>query len=271
MNGQPDNDGMIAFIDEYIATVEEGFTNRWSQVTPSIYANHVHQCIGGLMARQATLSIEFAKMPSAWNGHVAPLFLRCMVDAFITLAWILEEPDDRSAKYVEYGLGQEKLFIEYLSEAASVSEDKHERALLERTVEMRRGWLEAQRAKWATEVNVGSWSGMSTREMAKAIDRESIYKYAYVPFSGAAHNMWQHVGVYNMKACTNPLHKCHLVPSIMPAPVDVDYLYRSAKYVALTYELVDSKLNTSSDIPFPDNFILNHRFFSEIPADAAEE
>jgi len=105
------------FIVGYREVVINGFDDRWQKIEQEIYNKHISETIGALLSRQATLSIEMASAPTTWNGHVAPLFLRCMVDAYITLAWILSKPEQRSKKYIEYGLGQEKLFIEFLEEA----------------------------------------------------------------------------------------------------------------------------------------------------------
>ena len=255
-------DLLSEFVEGYIRNVVDGFETRWSQVVPEIYAKHIHECIGGLLARQATLSIELAKAPSTWNGHIAPVILRCMTDAYITLAWILDDPPDRSIKYIQYGLGQEKLFIEYLEEELRNNPDGYDSESMREMIRVRKGWLNSQMAEWATEVNVGSWSGISTREMAKEIGLKSIYRFAYVPFSGPAHNMWQHVGIYNMKPCTNPLHKHHLVPTVRDSPMQPDFMYRSAKYVSLAYELCDAKLGTSSDVPLPIDYFVDHELFT---------
>jgi hypothetical protein len=251
------------FIREYSANAQEGFESRWSQVKPNIYKRHMHEAIGGLLARQATLSIEMVKSPYMWNGHIAPIVLRSMVDGYITLGWILKEPEERSKKYILYGLGQEKLFVEYLEQDLSEDEDSREQNAMREMVKARKAWLNSQLAEWATEVNVGSWSGMTTREMAQDIERESIYKFAYMPFSGPAHNMWQHVGIYNMKPCTNPMHKHHFVPSIRKAPFEPDFMYRSAKYLTLSYTLFDSKMHVTSNVPLPMDFFIGHKLFND--------
>ncbi len=251
------------FIKEYSINARDGFESRWSQVKPDIYEKHMHEAVGGLLARQATLSIEMAKSPHMWNGHIAPLVLRSMVDAYITLGWILKEPKKRSPKYILYGLGQEKLYIEYLEQDLTEADDSDEGKAIREMLKIRKAWLNSQLAEWATEVNVGSWSGITTREMAQDIGRESIYKFSYVPFSGPAHNMWQHVGVYNMKPCANPMHKHHFVPSIRNAPFEPDFMYRSAKYLALTYTLFDSKMHITSNVPLPIDFFIGHKLFND--------
>ena len=250
------------FVKKYTDITQAGFDERWKQITPDIYEKHMHECIGALLARQATLSIEMAMSPSTWNPHVAPLFLRCMIDAYITLAWILEDPRERSEEYIHYGLGQEKLYIEYLKESLDEDLDSYDAEGIKNLIEMRESWLNNQLAEWATEVNVGSWSGISTREMAKQIGRESIYKHAYVPFSGSAHNMWQHVGIFNIKPCNNPLHKGHVVPTIRGISPHPDFMYRSAKYISITFELFDEKMGIKCEVPLPDDFLIDHPLFT---------
>ena len=86
------------FIDGFCVNVTASFDERWSKITPDLFEKNIHEAIGGLLARQATLAIELARSPMIWNGNVAPLILRCMTDAYITFSWILEDIDDRTKK-----------------------------------------------------------------------------------------------------------------------------------------------------------------------------
>ena len=184
-----------------------------------------------------------------------------MIDAYITLSWIIREPVERSEKYVLFGLGQEKLYLEYMKEALREDPESFDAKYMRELIKLREAWLNGQYADWATEVNVGSWSGISVREMAKEIGRESIYKHAYVPFSGPVHNMWQHVGLHNVKQCTNPMHRFHLVPSVMDLPIVLDFMYRSAKYLSLSYEVFDEKFEIECEVTSPEKFVLYHPLF----------
>ncbi len=249
------------FLAKYCDIVADGFRKRWDLYSPEIYHNEVSEAIGGLTARQATLAIEMARNPGIWNGHIAPIILRCMTDVHITLAWILGDPFARSKEYIRFGLGQEKLFLEYLENEADQMPDGEMDEQLEQLIEVRKNWLNSQLMEWAIEVNVGSWSGKSTRDMAREADCESLYKFAYVPFSGPAHSMWQHVGVYNVVPCNNPLHKHHRIPVIPDIRVDPDYLYRSAKYVTRTYELLTEKLELTCEVPTPVQFFIDEHPF----------
>lgn len=242
------------FLAGYRSCVESALGRRIRELTPEIYLNHIPEAVGGLLARHSTLSIQMAEAPEVWNGHIAPIILRCQIEAHITMSWILDEPNDRALKYIHYGLGQEKLFVEHLEQERQ-SLDGDERADIEQMLAVRKSWLEAQMADWATNVNVGSWSGTTIREMAAATDEMELYRFAYVPFSGAVHSMWQHVGIYNVEWCRNPMHKHHRVPVIMDAPFFPDFLYRSAKFLSKSFDVLDRKLQLSIDDQKPLQYI----------------
>ncbi len=257
MNEDAEND-FNSFLSGYCASVSDGMNDRWGKYKPEIYDNNVSETVGGLLARQATLAVEFAGNPGIWNPHIAPLILRCMTEAHITLAWILEEPSKRSREYIRFGLGQEKLFIEYLENESDSMPEGEEDLVIEKMVEVRKDWLHSQLQEWAIEINVGSWSGKSARVMAQEAGCESLYKFVYVPFSGPVHNMWQHVGIYNVEPCVNPLHKYHKVPVVSNFDPHPDFLYRSSKYVSRTYKLIEDKLGLVSDITLPVDYFAAH-------------
>ena len=242
---------MLMFMDEYCSIIVKGFRERWKKWEIEIFNSETYEAIGGLLSRQVTLSMNLASCPPIWNGHIAPLILRAMTDTHITLAWILLDPDERAKKYILYGLGQEKLYIEHLKSEADENDKR-----INRMIEVRESWLNSQRRDFMTEVNVGNWAGLNTRQMASEADCQGLYKFAYTPFSGVAHNMWQHISRYNLVPCNNPLHKYHQVAEILDVPSDPDYVYRSAKYVDRSFEAFDKKYNLSISTPMPHDWFL---------------
>ena len=62
------------FVFKYSGNVKAGFEDRWGKIDLDIFDNQFHECIGALLARQASLTIEMAHAPSTWNGSVGPLF-----------------------------------------------------------------------------------------------------------------------------------------------------------------------------------------------------
>lgn len=259
-------DELVTFVDDYCKNVKDNLELRWGAYTPQLRPSHGSDAIAGLLARQATLAIEIARNPGIWNGNLAALILRSMTDTHITLAWILESPNDRGKEYILYGLGQEKLQIEQLmNEASSIPEEaSHEE--LEQLIKMRQSWLDMQIAHWAIDVNLGSWSGKSTRQMASECYCDSLYKFAYTPFSASTHSMWNHVGLYNVEPCTVALHKNHFLPCIREFDPDADFLYRSAKYVSKSFRIFSEKTATVVDTPLPVEYFAKH-FPREAPQD----
>ncbi len=258
------------FLDRYSENVIEGFEARWKSYTPEIYQNEISEAIWGLVSRQATLAVEMARNPGIWNPHVAPILLRSMTDVHITLAWIVDDPASRSKEYIKYGIGQEKLFLEYLKNESEEVPDGELDGPLEQLIELSSAWLSTQLSEWAIEVNVGSWSGKSSREMAQEANCQSLYKFAYVPFSGAVHSMWQHVGRFNVVPCKSPLHKRHRIPVIPDFDSDPDFLYRSAKYVSRSYNTVSEKLDLEVDVSVPVDFFVDQHPFRVESSDGRE-
>lgn len=204
--------------------------------------NEIHEVIGALLARQVTLAIQLASCPSNWNGHVAPLFLRTMADVFINIAWVLRDPDDRAKKFILYGLGQAKLELEH--RRASLATRKIRHGEIE-YIQLQEDWINRQRATFLTDVNLGSWSGLSTRTMADEAGCIDFYNYVYTPFSSCVHSTWLHVAKYNLGSCINPLHRYHSIPAIIDAPIDPHYLHLAARYLQKTFAKFDDVFSKS--------------------------
>lgn len=233
-------------LDEYVRMAREELDARWGSWTIDMSRREVHEVVGGLVARQVSLATQLAQAPATWNGHVAPLVLRAMIDTFITFAWISKDPVDRSRRFIQYGLGQEKLLLEH--HRARI-EAEHKDADGHPLIQQMERWLSAQRLPFLTEVNIGNWSGLDVRKMAEETGNFDLYRFAYAPFSAAAHGMWQHVAKYNLAPCSNPLHGLHRVPADPQLDIDVDYMYRAAKYVERTFRLFDAFSGVRSSVP----------------------
>lgn len=231
--------------------LNRSFNDLWIKVPTDPTSLEAYSVIGALLSRQVTLAIQLARSPATWNGHSAPLFLRAQVDLHITISWILCDLAERAKKYVLNGLGEEKLIIEQFKSEIKENPDTPNREMMEKMISVKSDWVNSQRNEWMVEVNLGHWAQLNTRSMATEADCEKLYKFAYKPFSQAAHSMWPHVSVYNSKHCKNPLHRYHLIPELFDAPMDVDYLYRSCKYVHRTYESFVEKFGLVLEEPMP--------------------
>jgi Family of unknown function (DUF5677) len=257
---------LVELIEAYESYLISSSEALWKSVKIEADKLEAYSVMGALLSRQVTLSIELARSPKTWNGHSAPLFLRAMTDLYIALAWILGEPVERSKKYIMHGLGEEKLVMEHYKQMLRDSPDDPDREQIEQLIDIKDKWINSQRRDFFVEVNLGHWAQLDYRKMAQEADCEDLYKFAYKPFSQAAHNMWPHVSVYNSRYCENPLHKHHLIPERLDFPIDVDYLYRSCKYVDKVYQLFIDKLGVALELPMPHEWW--DQYFTDTPQPA---
>jgi Family of unknown function (DUF5677) len=220
---------------------------RWKRWPLDLEKQEVHEAVGALLARQVTLARGIAQAPQTWNWHIAPILLRAMADVYITLAWILEDPTERSRKFILYGLGQLKLQLEHRK--ASLETEGADQESIRAAIEATEGWIDSQRFGFLTEVNLGNWSETTTRKMAAEAGCIDFYNHVYQEFSAGTHSTWHHVGRYNLKECENPLHRYHRAPDDPDMPCDVWILHLAGKYVAKTFSVFDAK--TSVALPGP--------------------
>lgn len=225
-------------IHQYVALVEDDCRVRFEAFPLDLFEPVVYEVVCGLLARQGTLARELALNPNSWTPHFAPLVQRAMSDAHITLAYILHsEHVKRAHDYVLYALGQEKLSIAHIEvEIEHDSSDDN----LRRMLDAKKTWLNSQRYEHLTTVNVGSHTGLSTRQMAEQCDLLGLYDYNFTPFSGCVHSTWQHVERFNLERCWNPLHGGHKVPILPIIPPDWHELVVVSRSLHLSLAAVDT-------------------------------
>lgn len=240
----------LSKLNEFCNAAEAGVEERWAKLPVEIADGEEWEAVGGLLARQATICTQLAMAPTIWNPHIAPILVRSMIDCYITLRWVLSDPAKNAKDYVLYGLGQHKLFLEHLRSRAE--EDPG----LNRFIQLEETWLNNQRADYVTTVDLGKLGDKSTWTMAQEAGCEDLYKFPFSRFSGVAHNMWQHVGRFNLEVCDNPLHKYHRVPVMPVFEPDLDWVRQAAKHLTRSFEAVDEKYGLSVDAPMPLSHLL---------------
>lgn len=233
---------LLEFVMELSENAKLELQERWDKWEKDFAINEVHEVIGGLLARQVSIFTSFCESPTMWNWHLAPTILRTMIDTHITIAWILSDPLIRSEKYIYYGLGQVKLEIEHRKKQVEQDGINPEDDELTKANER---WLNSQRWSFLTEVNVGSWSGLTTRKMAEEAGILDFYNYCYVPFSSGAHSQWHHISIHNLIPCERPLHRYHKIPTVDRGHSQIQPFELAAKYMWKSFDVFDSKYNIS--------------------------
>jgi hypothetical protein len=220
------------------AAVDAELASRLAAWPPDFNHVQVHEVIGAMLARQATLVKSIADAPPTWTVDIAPVLLRAIADVYINIAWLLLKPQERCLQFIAFGLGQAKLELEHRrTEVLSREPTPDETAMLSDLEE----WINSQRATFLQDVNLGSWSGTSVRKMAEEAGCLDFYSFVYTPFSACAHSMWHHIAKYNMITCSNPLHRYHRRPTSQVADLDPNFLLRAAKYWAKTLNTFDER------------------------------
>ena len=112
-------------------------------------------------------------------------------------------------------------------------------------------WLNSQHFSFLQGVNVGSWSGMSTRKMAEEAGCMDLYRFAYTPYSFCAHNVWNHIGKFCLRHSQEPLHKFIRQPYFQDGPYEPSLFMNSAKYYQKSLNAVVSKYAISAKFDGP--------------------
>ena len=227
-------------VDAIESKIRQELRGRCEAYTPDFQMPEVFIVLTALLARQATLAIAFASAPQVWNQHSAPLFLRAMTDVHITLAWILLDPRTRARQYIDHGLGQAVLELEHRKRYLE-SADEDSKEYLNQIVNALEAWIDTQRWNFLVEINVGAWSGKTTRQMAEEAGILDFYNYVYTPFSQCAHSTWYHVGRYNSGPSESPLTRQLWMPRIWESASDVWNLGLAAKYLDKSFNIFDEK------------------------------
>ncbi len=199
--------------------------------------NHLEQyeVITALLARQVTLAIELAGSPGMWTAHIAPIILRAVADVYITLSWIIKDPDNRSKTFIEDGLGSMKLENAHRKVALEEMEEGEQREELQALHDYWDGWLKSQRIPQLLGVNLGSWSGLTVRKMAEEAECVDFYNHVYQPFSAAVHSNWTHVSEKNTVECQNPTHRQHRTAAVIDLDPDPFWMYLGGNSQAVGY------------------------------------
>lgn len=251
-----DADELTTFVINYCNAVRADLRARLRHWRLDLNRVEAFEVVAALLCRQATLAIDLGSSPAIWNPHTAPIMLRAMADVFITLAWILKDPDTRSKQFVNDGLGAIKLQIAHQERALETFTDPAEKEQTRGMIRMWQSWLDSQRMHDFVEVNLGSWSGISTRKMAEEAGFLDFYNYVYQPFSSVAHSNWAHVSMFNTIFCENPAHRGHRAAAIVPIEFDSHWLFLVTKYLSKTFLHFDEVMQLPDMPEYTFDFLL---------------
>jgi hypothetical protein len=227
-------DKIYIIVREYQKKLFKEIEDLWWETKVNISSPIKDEVLGGLIARQARLATAIITNDYLWTLDLGRIIQRCMVDTHITLKWLIKEGKKEDyEKFIEYGLGQEKLLLEHLKIRLDESDPEFKEKSKE--IEYRKGWIDSQLLTNFLPVNIGNWTTKNIRKMAKETDCIDIYNLSYAPFSNAVHGMWNTLARINLKFCINPLHKFHRIPSLEDPPVYFGIITQTAEIMDLSF------------------------------------
>jgi hypothetical protein len=178
---------------------------RWcSTVNVADYDLDLLDVLFGFLGRQYQVWTAIVLGPSCWTVATASLLLRGLVDAHITLSWIIRNPD-RAKRYKVYSAGRHKLLAEHERQYHGV-DGKSERADALDELANSELWV------GILPVELANWSGKDIRTMAMESDLKEMYDLAYSPLSSDAHAEWMTLRQRYLRPCAEVGHKSHWVP-----------------------------------------------------------
>lgn len=204
---------------EYEEDLRHALLDLWRDAEFDAEFTGKHEVLDGLLFRQVNLVTSLATSPQMWSVDVGSIILRCMAETYITLEWFNQNGEREDyQRFIEYGLGQEKLLIEHGQDYLSDYEGERNAEHVEQGFEDLEERLESQRYKYLIPVDVGHWANKNTRTLAKEADCEDTYNLRFNQYSGSVHGQWNTIDKHNLVKCHNPLHQYHKVPEFRPLP-----------------------------------------------------
>ncbi|MFI6827573.1 DUF5677 domain-containing protein [Kribbella sp. NPDC050241] len=210
--------------------------NLAAETDPDLYQPDRHEVLTGITYHVLRSLEAMISYPGLWTMEHASGFIRGIIDARITLKWLVLKDDlALYEKFKAYGRGRLKLLKLHLEEyrdgLAEAPDDldsaiEYLDALVNRDI-----WEEFQ------DISIqGSFSGIDTRKMAEQVGLLHEYRFVFAPSSANVHGEWSALDRFALTVCGNPLHRQHRIPR----PKDDPKL--------LGPELVDSALGHAQNL-----------------------
>ena len=202
----------------------------------------------GLLQRQAQIAADIARMPLLTMSPWAEMGHRAMAETLIRLNWLAaQDAPENYEWFVNYGLGQEKLYIEHLKTLLDDGEQRTDHDEVKAQINSRESWLNDQRFAWLQEVDVGSGThDKDLRKLAEEAGCTDLRNLVFQPMSSVVHGHWNSIARQNLKLCGNPLHGTHRLPSEYVRPIRLEVVAAVLDLYAESYSVVSTLAGAKS-------------------------
>ena len=212
-----------------IISLHSALSVHFEQTTMTTAADPRHDGAFGLVFYILQL-LYFSILQSVGATVQGRVALRSAVEAYITLAYLVEKDDPTIwLQYRNYGNGQAKLaYLKRLNLADAPSFINEE--LLEQFAN-EDVWIEY------LDIKLGAWADKNLRAMAEQAGVKPFYDAHYDTLSGYVHANWTAVRHATFTQCANPLHRLHRIP-VPPRLLNGDVVSDLAKICNLALDKI---------------------------------
>ena len=215
---------IISSIAELLDSIYSNLFKNYTYDSKELYRDEV---LLGLFNRQFKLLKNIILDIGLWKEEIGRILLRSALDSYFLLIYFKTKATvDEVGKYIDYGLGKEKLLIEHLKQNAKT--DSHKK-FFEKIAKEFDESLERDINTMFLNVNIGDWKDFSYRDLAIKIDKKGMYDYIYTPLSEVIHGGWASIRKHSLRPCYNPLHKRHKIPNTSQMRYDTLIVYFALK------------------------------------------
>lgn len=233
----------------YRGLLKNELEERWKLVCNDLNSTAEYEVIFGIVSRQCSFVNEMSYSPLTWNELFLPVIMRCMVENYLNIAYILLNPSERAKKFIKKGLSTETLILERIK--AKESKTETDKQFIQTT----ESWINQQSFTFLNELNVGGWKDVKefsdVRNTSIKANEKEYYDLFYDVCSSATHSTWNYIAKKNLKICENPLHKNHRIPIIIEPEIETGLFLILAKILQDTFDKIDNhykldiKINSS--------------------------
>lgn len=201
----------------------------------------------GLLQRQSLIAADMARMPPLTVSPWAEMGQRAMAETLIRLKWLAaKDAPENYEWFVNYGLGQEKLYIEHLKTLLE-GEQRADHDQIKAEIEARESWLNEQRYSWLQEVDVGGGThDKDLRQLAEEAGCKDLRNLVFQPMSSDVHGHWNSIARHNLKMCANPLHGTHRLPYEYARPIHIEVVADMLDFYADSFKVVSTLAGSES-------------------------
>lgn len=151
--------------NEYRFLLKSELDERWNLVADNLNNTAEYEVIFGLLSRQCSFVNEMSYSPLTWNDMFLPVIMRCMVENYLNISYILLDPIVRAKLFIKKGLSNETLILEKIKSKEYTNETDLN------FIKETESWINQQSFTFLNEINVGGWK--EVKEFSD-VDRKSV-------------------------------------------------------------------------------------------------